>query len=345
MLDNTRIKKEEALHLLNTLSSKLGDLGYSKEQSSKITKHLTLELCRIANLDGAKTLSAESLLSQHFDREESEALLPVYSGIPHLDDFMDGFSKGKLYVVGGRPGMGKTSFLNSLFTQFIKQDSVLFCSVGCPSDDVIARIVSNYSIQEGKEEELDTVRNELAQYKFFVNTDTNFDLIQTNILNLQHTQNIGAVIIDDLQLIQSYKNSYREREIRSYMAGLKDLSRELGICIIVSSQLSRAVEARGGEKRPQLSDLRDSGSIEEFADVVLFIYKAMYYGITETEEGMSTAGFCEVIIAKNTIGNSGDVSIGYQKNRFFEYIKPSDLMMPERLPKKGIDDIIKKYLD
>ena len=119
-------------------------------------------------------------------------------------------------------------------------------------------------------------------------------------LKMQH--DIQMVIIDYLQLMtggSDNKNGNREQEISSISRGLKSLAKELNVPVIALSQLSRAVETRGGTKRPQLSDLRESGAIEQDADIVSFIYRPEYYQIMEDEEGQSLKGIAEVIIAKH----------------------------------------------
>ncbi len=124
---------------------------------------------------------------------------------------------------------------------------------------------------------------------------------------------IGLIVIDYLQLMRGSrdKNSNREQEISSISRGLKQLAKELNMPVIALSQLSRAVETRGGDKRPQLSDLRESGAIEQDADVVMFIHRPEYYNITEDENGVSTAGRADIIVAKNRNGPIGPETIGY----------------------------------
>jgi replicative DNA helicase len=131
---------------------------------------------------------------------------------------------------------------------------------------------------------------------------------------LKAEHDIGLVVVDYLQLMHGSgggKNSNREQEIAQISRSLKSLAKELNVPVIALSQLSRAVETRGGDKRPQLSDLRESGSIEQDADVVAFIYRAERYGITVDENGNSTEGLGEILIGKQRNGPIGDVTLAF----------------------------------
>ena len=139
--------------------------------------------------------------------------------------------------------------------------------------------------------------------------------LRTKCRRLKAQHDIQMIIIDYLQLMTGNEGKggggNREQEIASISRALKMLAKELSVPVIALSQLSRAVETRGGDKKPQLSDLRESGSIEQDADMVIFLYRPEYYGITEDEMGNPTQGVGEVIIAKHRNGSIGSVNLKF----------------------------------
>lgn len=155
--------------------------------------------------------------------------------------------------------------------------------------------------------------------------------LRTKCRRLKSEHDVGLIVVDYLQLMQgsSKDSGSREQEIASISRGLKSLAKELDVPVIALSQLSRAVEQRGGDKRPQLSDLRESGSIEQDADIVMFLYRPEYYGITTTAEGQSTAGLAEVIIGKQRNGPVGSKMLYFVKDYArFENLTSADSGSP-----------------
>jgi replicative DNA helicase len=139
--------------------------------------------------------------------------------------------------------------------------------------------------------------------------------LRTKARRLKSEHDIGLIVVDYLQLMTASGNfGTREQEIATISRGLKGLAKELDVPVVALSQLSRAVEQRGGDKRPQLSDLRESGSIEQDADVVCFLYRPEYYGIKTTPEGQSTTGLAEIIIGKQRNGPTGSVPLYFVKD-------------------------------
>ena len=156
----------------------------------------------------------------------------------------------------------------------------------------------------------------LAEAPLFIDDTAGLSIfeLRAKARRLKSQHDIKLLIIDYLQLMSGggdNKNGNREQEISMISRSLKSIAKELNIPVLALSQLSRAVETRGGDKRPQLSDLRESGSIEQDADMVQFIHRAEYYGLTEDEDGNSTTGMATIIIAKHRNGSVGDVKLKF----------------------------------
>jgi replicative DNA helicase len=145
---------------------------------------------------------------------------------------------------------------------------------------------------------------------------------------LKKKRGIGLLVVDYLQLMSGGLGGNREQEIAGIARGLKAIAKDLQIPVIALSQLSRSVEVRGGSKRPQLSDLRESGAIEQDADIVAFLYRPEYYGIEEDENGQSLKGVAEFIVAKHRNGPTGTAKLKFAD----KYARFSDLPEPTQFP-------------
>ncbi len=243
----------------------------------------------------------------------------VPSGFTELDRVTQGWQKSDLIIVAARPGMGKTAFVLSLArnASVMFKKPIAFFSLEMSSIQLVNRLVSS-------ETELDTEKlrkgnldpHEWTQLnkKVAALTEAQIYIDDTPALNvfelrakcrrLVSERKIEMIIIDYLQLMQGgtdNKNGNREQEISHISRSLKGLAKELSIPVIALSQLSRNVE-KSQTKKPQLSDLRESGAIEQDADMVMFIYRPEYYDLNETEDGSPTNGLAEIIIAKNRNG-------------------------------------------
>jgi replicative DNA helicase len=147
---------------------------------------------------------------------------------------------------------------------------------------------------------------------------------------LKAEHNVQLVVVDYLQLMRGDQGGNREQEIASISRALKGIAKELSVPVLALSQLSRGVETRGGDKRPQLSDLRESGSIEQDADIVMFLYRPEYYKITVDEEGMPTQGVGEVIVAKHRNGSTGTAKLKFigKFTKFADFDAPASYENP-----------------
>jgi replicative DNA helicase len=174
----------------------------------------------------------------------------------------------------------------------------------------------NGKLEDWEWQQLQKTVDTLSRVPIFIDDTPGINIFELRAkcrrLKMQH--NIQMVIIDYLQLMTGSsegKNTNREQEISGISRALKNMAKELSVPVIALSQLSRAVETRGGNKRPQLSDLRESGAIEQDADIVSFIYRPEYYGILEDEEGQSLKSVAEFIVAKHRNGALDTVKIKF----------------------------------
>ncbi|MEX2605672.1 MAG: replicative DNA helicase [Gracilimonas sp.] len=251
------------------------------------------------------------------------------TGVPSglvVDDMTAGWQKGDLVIIAARPSMGKTAFvLTAARNAALHPDEnlrtpIALFSLEMSNQSLVQRLLTMEARVRADEARKGTLKDEdfrrlidaasrLFSADIYIDDTPGISLMElrTKCRRLKSEKGIGLIIVDYLQLMQSSAKDIgsREQEIASISRGLKGLAKELDVPVIALSQLSRAVEQRGGDKRPQLSDLRESGSIEQDADIVMFLYRPEYYGITTTAEGQSTKGIAEVIIGKQRNGPVG----------------------------------------
>ena len=244
------------------------------------------------------------------------------TGLTDLDK-IGGFLKGEFVVIGGRPAMGKTQLLVNMILHISKTTPVLYFTfdlsehvlatrfISCLSKVATENILQN-NLNADDKAKVVAHGNELSNYKIFINDNYNNSISRFKAQCLKQIQEnaVQIIVVDYLQMMGSNKYRYnRESEISFISRELKNIAKDNNVCVIATSQLSRAVESRGGDKKPQLSDLRESGAIEQDADKVIFLHRPEYYGLTEDASGNSTAGLMELIIAKNRNGQLGSVQL------------------------------------
>jgi len=251
----------------------------------------------------------------------------VPSGFTELDRVTAGWQKSDLIIVAGRPSMGKTAFVltmaKNIAVDFKKP--VAFFSLEMSSVQLVTRLISSETeldaskLKRGQLEKHEWIQlhekiKGLIDAKLYIDDTPALSIfeLRAKCRRLKAQYNIELIIIDYLQLMAGTgdKSGNREQEISTISRSLKALAKELSIPIIALSQLSRAVETRGGPKRPILSDLRESGAIEQDADLVLFLYRPEYYKLDDIE-GRSTKGLAEVIVAKHRNGALSDVYLRF----------------------------------
>lgn len=283
------------------------------------------------NYADAKTIMRTTITELESKKlSNNEGITGVPSGFRDLDGLTGGWQKTELIIIAARPGMGKTAFVVSAMRNAAvdHQKAVAIFSLEMSATQLMLRMISaeaeldseklrKGTLQPHEWEQLHHRITKLAGSKIFIDDTPALSILELRAkcrrLKAQHDLNM--VIIDYLQLMTgdagSGVSNSREQEIATISRSLKNLAKELEVPVIALSQLSRAVETRGGNKRPQLSDLRESGSIEQDADMVMFLYRPEYYKITEDENGNSTEGIGEVIIAKNRAGITETVPLQF----------------------------------
>jgi replicative DNA helicase len=257
----------------------------------------------------------------------SDELVGVKTGFSTLDSYVMGLNKGELIVVGARPGVGKTSFTLNLATNIAKKTKKAVCmfSLEMSNEELVRRIVSSEALIESEKllkgdldaddwEKLAMTASTLSECDIFID-DTSSVSITGMKAKLRRVKNLGLVVIDYLQLMQGDKiggDQSRVNVIREITRGLKIMAKELGVPVIICSQLTRSSEKEKEKRRPMLSDLRESGSIEQDADMVIFLSRD-YYG-----EDPEKANLVDVIVAKNRKGQTGTVQMSWlgQYTRF-----------------------------
>lgn len=281
-------------------------------------------------------------------RKHEDHLTGVPSGFVNLDRLTGGWQKSDLIIVAARPSMGKTAFTLSLARNAAVDHSkpVAIFSLEMSSQQLVKRLLSAETelpaekIVKGQLENYEMIQlvkssTRLSEAKLFIDDTPAINIFELRAkcrrLKMQH--DIQLVVIDYLQLMttsENGKNGNREQEISAISRALKSIAKELNIPIIALSQLSRKVEDRGGNKRPMLSDLRESGAIEQDADMVIFLYRPEYYGLDEDESGNPTKGIAEIILGKHRNGALDTVRVRFV-DRFIKFVDLDDLYTPKHL--------------
>lgn len=332
------VKEKSMLRNIVHIAEYMENMGYDSESIdtpetvldkaeqllSKLTKKLVTT--KVNNIK-------EQTLNAYVDIENiinyKGELLGLETGLQDLDSFLQGLKNSDFMILAARPSMGKTAFaLNIASYLSIKKDTpVAFFSLEMSSNQLIHRIFSSYgliplfnlksgNLDDAHTQKLIKVSNKLSQSKLIINDEiSNLMSLRSIARKLKRENDIKLIIIDYLQLLEGTRRENRNLEISEISRSLKILAKELDIPIIALSQLSRSVESRQ-VKKPMLSDLHESGSLEQDADIVMFLYREDYYN-PETENKNIT----DVIVAKNRNGPTGTIPVYFHK----EYVRFQDL--------------------
>lgn len=274
------------------------------------------------------TIHSETIKQAYENMGKANSGVPT--GIERLDRLTNGFQKSDLIILAGRTSMGKTAFsISILIEPVIKQKiPVAFFSLEMAKEQVVGRIQSimskiNVSKIIKKQLDFDELNiivhkcDELKDAPLFIDDTPNISIMElkTKARKMVRENGVKMIVVDYLQLMRSgMKLMSREQEVAEISKGLKALAKELNIPVIALSQLSRNVEQRGGSKMPMLSDLRDSGQIEQDADMVLFCYRPEYYGQTEYDWGgttLDTENLFMLLVSKHRNGVLGELPLTF----------------------------------
>lgn len=262
-------------------------------------------------------------------KDEKLGLRGVPSGFTELDRVTSGWQNSDLIVIAARPGMGKTAFVLSMARNAAVdfKKPVAFFSLEMGDVQLTTRLLSaeaqlpadklrRGNLERHEWEQLTSKIDSLSEAPIYIDDTPALNIFELRAkcrrLKMQH--DIQLIIIDYLQLMSGSggeKGGNREQEISNISRSLKSIAKELNVPVIALSQLSRAVETRGGDKKPQLSDLRESGAIEQDADMVIFIWRPDYYKMDTDTEGRSLKGLAEIIVAKHRNGATANIPIRF----------------------------------
>ena len=317
----------DVVSLLDTTEQRLMDIN---DQNFRSDYH-TMESLVLAAREQIKEI-----------QESDGKCAGLTTGFTALDRLTSGFQPGTLIILAARPAMGKTAFALTMARNMALdfKKPVAFFSLEMTASELTMRLISSEaSIASDKlkrgdnlelwEQEMLAVKTQpLKDAPIYIDDTPGLTIfeLRAKCRRLKQRYDIQMVFIDYLQLMsaggEAARNGNREQEISTISRQLKALSKELGIPVLAMSQLSRAVETRGGSKKPMLSDLRESGAIEQDADIVMFIYRPEYYNIDSDELG-STAGKADIILAKHRSGGIGEVRLDFV-GKYTRFENPKD---------------------
>lgn len=314
-------------------SAEISEMGFDEETSTEqLLEAAEAELFSVSDQSLKQDLvSIESILTESFDRMEElhrnkGQLRGVRTGYRDLDNMTAGLQRSDLIILAARPAMGKTTLVTNLAYNVatIAKQPVLFFSLEMSKEQLVDRMladasgVDSWNIRTGNLSDddfskLSDAMGEMAEAPIFIDDTPGVSVLEmrTKARRAAHEQPLGLIIIDYLQLMQGSgrDNGNRVQEVSEISRGLKLLARELNVPVIALSQLSRSVESRSPQV-PQLSDLRESGSIEQDADIVMFIYREEYYN-PDTDRKQIT----DLIIAKHRNGPTGKIELFFHPER------------------------------
>lgn len=319
-------EKSEVSELLDTAQQKIFEVAEGNLVKEALSVNTIVEM---------------AISEMETSSKRTDGFSGVPSGFTSLDRVTLGWQPSDLVIVAARPSMGKTAFVLSMTRAMAVEfnQGVAFFSLEMSSVQLVKRLMvsetglSSDKIRTGRLEpyewtQLEIKLQALSAAPIFIDDTPALSIYEfrSKCRRLVASHNVKIIIIDYLQLMTGPPElrSMREQEVSAISRSLKAIAKELNVPIIALSQLNRSVETRAGNKRPQLSDLRESGAIEQDADIVSFIHRPEYYGMLEDEQGNSLAGVAEIILAKHRNGAVCDVRLRFRNEeaRFYDLEDP-----------------------
>lgn len=353
------VKEKSTRRNLIQAAEEIGELGYHEEEEvDEVVDEAQQKIYQIANKSSLnKVTSMKEAVSDAFERldklkEHKDGIRGVPTGYPALDDMLSGFQKSDLIILAARPSMGKTTLALDFARQTaIKhKTAVAIFSLEMSSQQLADRMLSAeakvnaWRLRTGKisqDDEFDRIReaiSSLSDAPIYIDDRAHTTVLQMRATarRLKTEKNLGLIIIDYLQLITpsgSHKSDNLVQQVTEISRALKGLAREINVPVIALSQLSRAVEQR--RDRPRLSDLRDSGSIEQDADVVMFIHRD-----DKMNENSDRPNIADILIEKHRNGPVGGIELYFdlEKSTFLSIEKNSFSDFSAQKPASAEDD-------
>jgi replicative DNA helicase len=345
---HAKIVKEKALlrRLIETSTAIITEAFQGRATAEELLDDAEQKIFQVSQQRGLQGFTrVKELMWPTMERIEAlqrggKTITGVASGFTDLDELTSGFQPADLVIVAARPSMGKTALVLNIaqYAAIEKNVPVAVFSLEMSKESLVQRMLTAEGRVDAQKMRKGLLRDEdysrlaraagiLSGAPIWIDDSAGITLleIRSKARRLKADQDIGMVVIDYLQLIQGPTSSEsRQQEISQISRSLKALAKELAVPVIALSQLSRAPEQRAGDHRPQLSDLRESGAIEQDADLVMFIYRQEIYDGPTDKDGNSLEGRAEVIIGKQRNGPVGLVNLFFHKayTRFENYTAP-----------------------
>lgn len=304
-----------------------------------IAKSLDTSYGVVDAYDLSKMLTDKVMKLYEFRKEAGNSNAVVVTGVPtalkEVDRNTGGWQASQLIIIMARPGMGKTGYLLSeVLTAIDAGESILIFSMEMSALDLVKRMFTMRGhmdpddLRTAKVYDVDLL--ELQKFTAWLDNKGIFvidaparkvSMIREATLSMKAQHNISRVYVDYLQLAKSDDGGNRSNQVDDIARSLKNIAKEANVPVIALSQLSRGVEVRGGSKKPQLSDARDSGGIEEAADVAIGLYRPEYYQIMEDEEGHSLKGIGYVLVLKQREGPLAEIKANFETTTLWKDIE------------------------